>query len=129
MKIIGFADKDKLPANYEINMQISLGPAFAAESLTRRELVTRLREIASRRRGGFLGQMYDHWADHIEAAAKHFKDDPRHAQRFSLDAPANLSFDASYGGEGSCDGCSLSHPGGSCCSCTHDDVTSCEPCG
>ena len=51
MKIIGFADKDKLPANYEINMQISLGPAFAAESLTRRELVMKLREIAHSRAG------------------------------------------------------------------------------
>ena len=123
MKILGLV-KD-LPPKHEpvIQMKVTFGPGFAAGPLTRKQFIEKLRETAKRKSNSFLGEMFEHYADHLEAAAKHL------GGKHSLDEPANLSFDNAYYGEGSCDGCSLSHPGGSCCRCDHDDVSSCEPCG
>jgi hypothetical protein len=125
MKIIGKSNPAKRPKKFLVRMTVSFGPAFHPGPLTRREFIAKLREAASRRPASFLGPMFSHFADHIEAAAKKFP----HGE-YGLDAPANLDdIFNTYGGEGSCPGCSVSHPGGSCCSCEHEGITSCEPCG
>ena len=99
--------------------------AFHKGSLNRREFIEKLREFAKRRKNSFLGQMFEHYADHIEEAATKFPDGMH-----SLDAPVNFEHIMNaYYGEGSCSNCSVAHPGGSCCTCIIGDVAHCEPCG
>ena len=129
MAVLGLAKDRKPIQKLEIEMEIRLGPDLVSGNLTRRELAAKLRERAARRKSSFLGMMYSHWADHIEEVAEHIKDNSELSEKYSLDAPAVVAFNCSYGGEGSCDDCSYSHPGGSCCSCVCDDMYHCEPCG
>ena len=123
IKILGL--KKDHPAKKEplITMTVNFGPAFTNGKLTRKQFVEKLRETANRRKNSFLGEMFNHYADHLEAAAAHL------GGNYALDKTANLHIENAYYGEGSCSGCSLSQPGGSCCRCDHDDVSSCEPCG
>jgi hypothetical protein len=108
-----------------VKIHVDFGPSFGPETMNRSEFVTRLRQLAIDRHNNFLGVMFSHFADHIEAAARYFP-----GEQFSLDHPATLhGFECTYGGDGSCDDCSISHPGGTCCTCECDGTTSCEPCG
>lgn len=125
MKVKGLADPNKATGDYQVKMSVSFGPGFHRGPLTRRQFAARLRELAKERPTHFIGMMFAHYADHIDAAAEAFPN-----SRYSLDAPASLeNLATSYDGCGSCTECSISHPGGDCANCTHDDVTSCEPCG
>jgi hypothetical protein len=124
MKITGILPKNKIPNRDDqlITMEISFGNDFTDKPLTRKEFVDRLRDEAKKHPRSFLKQMMEHFAEHIEAAAAF---DP---QGHALSGQANLRFFNSYGGQGSCTGCTDSVSPPTCCSCTHDDTTSCEPC-
>jgi len=124
MKITGILPKGKTPNldDQLITMEVTFGKHFTNKPLTRKEFVDRLRDEAKKHPRSFLKQMMEHFAEHIEAAADF--DPVNHA----LSSPANLKFFNSYGGQGSCSTCTSNVSPPTCCSCTHDDTTSCEPC-
>jgi len=125
MKINGILPKGTVhnPKEHLISMHITFGDPFSKVPLSRKEFVDKLRAEAKKHPRSFLKQMMEHFAEHIEAAAAFEPTGP-----YALTAPANHAFNASYGGQGSCSGCTDAVANPICCSCTHDDVTSCEPC-
>jgi len=125
MKIIGKIPEGTSldPKNHLVTLTVTFGDPFSTEKLTRSKFVERLRSEAKRHPKSFLKQMMEHFAEHMEAAA-----DFEPSGRYALSAPASFTMNASYNGQGSCAGCTSDVSPPTCCSCTHDDITSCEPC-
>ena len=125
LKITGILPPNTVanPKEQLISMQITFGEHFSKNPLTRKEFADQLRIEATKHPRSFLKPMMEHFAEHIVAAAAF---EP--TGRYALSAPASHTFDVSYGGQGSCSGCTDAVSPPTCCSCTHDDVTSCEPC-
>ncbi len=125
MKIIGKVSEgtEIVPKDHLITLTVTFGDPFCKEKLTRAEFIERLKSQAKRHPTSFLKQMMEHFAEHMEAAAEF---EP--SGKYALSAPANFTMDASYDGQGSCAGCTSDVSPPTCCSCTHDGITSCEPC-
>jgi hypothetical protein len=123
IRIKGMVNEGDLPEDYVVRMEVTFGPGFSSKPLTRGEFIAKLREQSKKQAKGFLRDMLQHYADHIEAAAGHFPDG-----KYALEQPAPIRIANAYYGCGSCDDCSYSHPGGDCAICVHDGIQSCEPC-
>jgi hypothetical protein len=125
MKVIGKVPEGTViaPKDHLVTLTVTFGDPFCKETLTRAELIERLRSEAVRHPKSFLKQMMEHFAEHMEAAAEF---EP--SGKYALSAPASSTMDASYDGQGSCSGCTSDVSPPTCCSCTHDGITSCEPC-
>jgi hypothetical protein len=120
MKFIPKADrKPVLESKRSVTLTVLIGPD-TSKATTRGQLAHDLKEAAKRHPKSFLKQMFEHFAEHIEDAARHDPDG------YGLDSPVDLKipFGVAYSGEGSCHSCTS----GNCCECMYDGHTWCENC-
>jgi hypothetical protein len=123
MKILGKAIDMEQPAESDrvLSISVDFGPKIKSHATTRGDLARTLRATATKHPKSFIGQMMDHFAEHIEAAAKY---DPN--GKYALSALVSHPMDATYYGQGSCENCGSVND--TCCTCIHDGINSCEPC-
>lgn len=123
MKVIGkAADLEPLSDSQRVlSLHVEFGPNFTNKSLTRGQFAGLLRSSSKKHPKSFIGDMMNHFADHIEAAAKYDS-----SGSYALTAAASHTMDATYYGQGSCSNCGSVND--TCCTCIHDGITSCEPC-
>jgi hypothetical protein len=93
MKVIGKVPEGTViaPKDHLVTLTVTFGDPFCKETLTRAELIERLRSEAVRHPKSFLKQMMEHFAEHMEAAAEF---EP--SGKYALSAPASSTMDASY---------------------------------
>lgn len=117
MKIIPAKEAKKPPrSKLAVSMKVTIGPEVSTAK-TMGQLSQDLRDAAKRHPKSFLKAMFQHFADHIDAAV------PLGGQH-APNAPAKLSFDVVYYGADSCSGCG----GNDCCLCINNGVQGCEEC-
>jgi hypothetical protein len=118
----GSGEDVKKAGDILVSMQVSFGPAFAREELTNRAFVEKLRTEGNKHMKGFVGTMMNHFADHIEAAAR--------TGSLSLDDKADTDPNTTYYGQGSCTGCPGDDgSGANCCLCEYNGQhVGCEAC-
>lgn len=121
VKTIGIATANNT-APYLVSIKVSFGPAFSAKPLTNKAFIHRLRTEGAKHSKSFLGQMMNHFADHVNAAIAH------HAIMETHQADTNPN--TTYYGQGSCTGCPGDDGSGAdCCLCSYNGQnTGCENC-
>lgn len=114
--------QNEMPRHYFLRMTVEFGSAFAeGEDLPRGEFITKLRQGEANWRGGFIGEMMAHFADHLQACADQLSENERDAFMREVIPPIYRNY---YEGCGSCK-LSSGKAGANCCTVIDHATTVC----